>query len=112
MRPHWIECGHASLITWLVQADPSLADAQVTRRMSTRVNANEFAQLELYDSKASEHTSEDLDLVSLAAHGPGPSEFDYVSINCARYASLLSRFTFSGGFRKQNLAAFIDVETA
>jgi hypothetical protein len=104
-----IQQGVASVFTWLFQAVPSLLDSPEVQsvRIRTRVNIDEFAQLELYDSKASEDASEDLDLGSLAAHGPSPRENDYLSDGCAQYAALLSRFIRRGGFRNHELTAFI-----
>jgi hypothetical protein len=102
---HRILDGHASVVTWLIQAVPSLLDLPEVQsvRIRTRVNMNEFSQLQVYDSKA----SEDIDLVSLAAHGPAPHVTDYLSDGYTQYAALLSRFIKPGGFRKQNLATFI-----
>jgi hypothetical protein len=107
----WVERGHASVVTWLVQGDPSLVDSLKTRSIRTRVNMDEFAQLQMYDSRVSKELSEDMDLVSLAAHGPGPCESDYLSHGgCKEYTNLLTTFVRSGGFRDQDLTTFIDAE--
>jgi hypothetical protein len=37
-----VERGHASVVTWLVQADPSLVDSLKAQSIHARVNINEF----------------------------------------------------------------------
>jgi hypothetical protein len=74
------------------------------------VNTNEFAQPELHNSKTPEVRAKVMDVVSMAGHGHGhgPCKSDYLFDGYEEYAALLSRFTSSGGFRKQDLTTFID----
>jgi hypothetical protein len=101
-----IQQGHASVVTWVLQVDLSLLHSLETRSIRSRANMDEFAQLQVKDSKVSKYF-EAMDRVSLAAHGPGPCESAYESDGFEEYTILLSGFVRSGGFRNQELAAFI-----